>query len=116
MQKERDEIKKLQDEIDLQNAKIKRLKDKQNDLTWKVERQKAWEKHKFPVYDMWGGLDVEIDFPGMHPENNIVDFNIWICEDTGKKYLTFYGWDEKYEQIDTSNIVGSYELVQIEGK
>jgi len=81
----------------------------------KGRHKTAWEQCKFPFYDTWGAMDVEIEFPGMHP-NKTVDFNIWICDETGKKYLTFYGWDEKYEQIDTSNVVGSYELVKIEGE
>ena len=30
----------------------------------------------FPFYDMWGAMDVDVEFEGMHP-NKTIDFNIW---------------------------------------
>ena len=68
----------------------------------------------FPWSDMWGSITVDHDFPGMHPDK-LVDFHIYE-EDDASKHISFYGWDEKYEQTDTSNCIGSYELVKWEDK
>ena len=77
------------------------------------ERHKtAWEDQKFPFYDTWGVMDVEVEFPGMHKDKK-VDFNIWI-DDDGNKWLQLYGYDEEHQQIDTGNIVGSYKLINAE--
>ena len=68
----------------------------------------------FPWSDMWGAIEVYHEWEGMHPDK-VVDFNIWEDED-GKKQIQFYGWDAEQEQTDTSNIIGSYELVKWEEK
>ena len=65
----------------------------------------------FPFYDMWGAVDVDVEFEGMHP-NKTIDFNIW--EEDGVKYISFFGWDKKYNQVDSSNPLGIYKLVECE--
>jgi hypothetical protein len=69
----------------------------------------------FPFDDMWGAVDVDVEFEGMHP-NKTIDFNIWESEDNGKKYISFYGWDKKYNQVDVANSLGFYELVPEESE
>ena len=60
--------------------------------------------------DTWGIVSVASEFEGMHPDKT-VDFNLDEVE--GKKYIHFYGWDKKYNQIDTSNSLGFYEFVEV---
>ena len=78
-----------------------------NDLE-KLEAEK--KQPPFPFGDMWGTMSVDYTFKGMHPDE-LVDFNIW--EDEGEKFISFYGWDEKYQQTDTSNSVGFYQLIGV---
>ena len=66
----------------------------------------------FPFYDMWGAIDVDVEFEGMHP-NKTIDFNIWEEPSSGNKFISFYGWDKKYNQVDASNSLGFYELVEV---
>jgi hypothetical protein len=65
----------------------------------------------FPFCDTWGAIDVDEEFEGMHPDKTI-DYNLWRQAD-GKKYISFYGWDKEYDQIDTNKSLGFYELVEV---
>lgn len=85
---------------------------------WLIKQREDFEKFEevqkdssiFPFYDMWGAMDVDIEFEGMHPDKTI-DFNIW--EEEGTKFISFYGWDKKNNQVDSSNSLGFYELVEV---
>jgi len=69
--------------------------------------------------DNWGVVGLEpsevAEVSGLHPSKD-VDFNIYVDEDTGQTFITFYGWDAEHDQIDTSNVIGRYELNLIAGK
>ncbi len=69
----------------------------------------------FPWYDMWGSMTVDEDFEGMHP-NKLIDFHIYREEDDDTKHIVFYGWDKKYQQVDIQNVIGHYELINVEDK
>ena len=76
-----------------------------------LETAEQYDKQMiFPFYDMWGAMDVDVEFEGMHPDKTI-DFNIW--KEEGTKFISFYGWDKKNNQVDSSNSLGFYELVEV---
>ncbi len=84
-----------------------------NDDKWLREREQ--KDSSFPWYDMWGSMTVDEDFEGMHP-NKLIDFHIYREEDDDTKHIVFYGWDKKYQQVDIQNVIGHYELINVEDK
>jgi|TARA_R110000803_G_scaffold84766_3_gene151019 hypothetical protein len=68
----------------------------------------------FPWWDMWGSMTVDEDFEGMHPDK-LIDFHIYREEDD-TKHIVFYGWDKKYQQTDTQNVIGHYQLINMESE